>query len=95
MSDKLRYAGTIQNKANIIVQLQADCKAIFETYFDRGYNVGGAAPITDEDLATLGLTAADVSGFITFAENFGKMLDNQAVFQSDYSQTMNKIRSDI
>jgi hypothetical protein len=95
MSDKSRYVSTIQNKTNQIAQLGADLQAIFETYFDRGYNGGGADPIIDGDLAGLGVTAADVAAFITLAENFGKFLNNQSPFVSDYQATVNRIRTDI
>lgn len=95
MADKSRYASTIQNKATEIAGLGSELQAIFETYFDRGYNGGGANPITDGDLVELGLTAGDIAAFITLAENFGKFLNNQAAFQSDYQSTINKIRTDI
>lgn len=95
MADKSRYASTIQNKANQIASLGVELQAIYETYFDRGYNGGGANELLDADIAATGLTAANVAAFIMLAENFGKLLNNQAVFQSDYGATVNKTRTDI
>lgn len=93
--DKERFASTIQNLTNQVVILTPKIKDIFETYFDRGYNGGGSDPIIDGDVTGLGLTAAEIAAFITFAENWNNFLNNQAVFQSDYANTLNNIRTDI
>ena len=95
MSDKIKYVSNIQNKTNQIALLGSDLRAIFEVYFDRGYNSGGADPITDGDLTEMELTANDVASFITLAEQFGNFLNNGAVFESDYAATVNKLRTDI
>ncbi|MBN1991364.1 MAG: hypothetical protein JW953_01575 [Anaerolineae bacterium] len=95
MSKKLDFVTASQDVSTILGQIAPKFQVLFEVYFDRGYNGGGADPITDEDIAAAGVTAADVAAFTTLAENVGKFLNNQAAFQSDYQATINKIRTDV
>lgn len=67
MSNKTRYASRAQDMASIFSNLADDIIALQNTYWDRGYNTGGADPLTDADVEALGITAADVTGMITFA----------------------------
>lgn len=90
---KSRFGSTIQNKATQLALLAGDLKHIFESYFDRQY--GGSDPITEEDLGDIGITPGQIAAFITLAENYGKFLNNEAPFQSDYMSTLNNIRTDI
>ena len=67
-------------------------KDIYSIYFDRTYNSGGADEITDADLEAFEFDAATLAGVITLSEQLDKMLNNQAVAQADYDQTLNKMR---
>jgi hypothetical protein len=53
--------------AAIFSNLADDISALQGVWFDRGYNDGGSDELTDQDVAALGVTAADVTGMITFA----------------------------
>ncbi len=67
MTNKTRYASRAQDMAAIFANLADDIGALQAIYFDRGYNSGGADELTDADVESLGVTAADVTGMITFA----------------------------
>jgi len=95
MSNKTNFVASMQKAATTQGQQQAVLKTIYETYFDRGYNAGGADELTDEDVASLGVTAADVAGFITVCEQFGNFMTGQAVMTGDYSVATNKMRVDL
>jgi len=67
MSNKTRYASRAQDMASIFSNLADDISSLQAIYFDRGYNAGAADALTDADVEALGITAADVTGMITFA----------------------------
>ena len=67
MSNKTRYASRAQDMAAIFSNLADDISSLQAIYFDRGYGSGGADELTDADVEALGITAADVTGMITFA----------------------------
>jgi hypothetical protein len=96
MSKKTDFVTAAQEASTVLGKLAPKFQVLFETYFDRGYNTGGANPLVDADIpAELGIVAADMAAFITLAENVGKFLNNEAAFQSDYQATVNKVRTDI
>lgn len=67
MSNKTQYARRAQDMAAIFSNLSDDIGALQAVWFDRGYNSAGADELTDADVESLGITAADVTGMITFA----------------------------
>lgn len=67
MANKNRYASRGQDMAAIFANLADDIIAFRDTFWDRGYNSGGADELLDADVEALGITAADVTGMITFA----------------------------
>ena len=67
MSNKSQYARRAQDMAAIFSSLSDDIAALQAVWFDRAYNGGGADELTDADVEALGITAADVTGMITFA----------------------------
>lgn len=95
MLQKTNFAKAVQAIATTVAQEADKAGNLMTVFFDRGYNGGGANPITDEDVEGLGITAAQVAAFITFAENFGKLLNNEAPFQSDYDAVLNQLRTDV
>ena len=57
-------------------------------WWDRTYNDGGDAELTDADVESLGVTAADVTGLVTFADALDTfMLANRAY--------LSKMRNDL
>ena len=67
MANKAQYARQAQQMAASFSALSDDISALQAIYFDRAYNGGGADELIDADVEALGITAADVTGMITFA----------------------------
>ena len=65
--DKEKFSRRAQDMAAIFSNLSDDIGALQGVFFDRGYGSGGADELTDADVEALGITAADVTGMITFA----------------------------
>lgn len=65
--DKVQFSRRAQDMAAIFSNLSDDIAALQAVWFDRGYNSGAADELTDADVESLGITAADVTGMITFA----------------------------
>ena len=95
MSRKLDFTQNLQGKVGALALAADELKNLYDLYFDRGYNSGGADPIVDGDIADTEITAADVTLAITFVENLEKLLTNQDPTNGDYDATLNKVRSDI
>jgi hypothetical protein len=95
MASKQEYAQAAQAVTTTLAQVADKMEDMVTVYFDRGYGAGGAKEITDADLAALGITAAELAGFITVAEQVGKLLNNQEVTEGDYDSTLNKLRTDV
>ena len=51
--------------------------------------------ITDADVSSTGLTAADVGNLVTMGQQLKNFRDNSAVTTGDYGATMNKARTDF
>lgn len=95
MSQKTTYgqgAQDISTRLAVIFQEAANLHAV---YFDRGYNSGGANPITDDDVSGLTCDAADIVAFITMAEQLENFRSNAAVVTGDYDATVNAMRTDV
>lgn len=95
MATKLTWATQAQTDATTLAQV-ADRLANLETvYFDRGYNGGGANPIGDGDVVSLGVTAAQLANLITLVQQLNNFMGNSAVTAADYDSTLNAVRSDV
>lgn len=91
---KVTFAKQCQDAATSLA-IAADAAAdLYSIYFDRGYNSGGADPITDADLEAHEITAAEISSFMSMAENLALFLNNGSPAQSDYDSSLNKLRAD-
>lgn len=88
MSNKTHYAKRAQDMAGIFANLADDILAIRDTWWDRAYNSGGADELTDADVESLGVTAADVTGMITFADALETFLTANRAYLS-------KMRNDL
>ena len=95
MGTKLTFAGQSRAIANTIATLDHDLEAMDTVYFDRGYNSGGGDPIVDGDVSELDLTAADLAGMVTIAQQFRNFLNNLSVTAGDYNSTVSNTRSDF
>ena len=95
----------IMSKANFVEQIQATATQIAQAadrlddlitvFFDRGYGVGGAQEIQDEDIAAQGVTAAQVAGVITLGQQLANFRNNAAVVTGDYDAILNAARTDV
>jgi hypothetical protein len=88
MAQKDNYARRGQEMAASFSALTDGMLAFRNIWWDRGYNTGGASPLTDEDVAVLGLSAADVTGLITFADALETFLAANRAYLS-------KMRNDL
>lgn len=95
MGIKLTFSGQARKLANDMARLDHDLEALNSVYFDRGYNSGGSDPIIDADIAELNVTAADIAGMVTIAQQFRNFLNNVAVVTGDYDTTLSQLRSDF
>lgn len=95
MSQKLTFASKAQERATALAQNADLIIDQISVFYDRGYNVGGVDPIVDGDLTSLGITAAQLTAFITLAEQLKNFLDNAAVVTADYDATLSVMRNDV
>ncbi len=96
MSEKITYAESAQDFSTTISQLIEQLPMFQSVYADRGYGLGGVDEITDIDLESLGITAAELAAFITpFTNQLFNFANNLAVTTGDYSVTLNRLRTDI
>lgn len=98
MATKLTWAGQAQIEATALAQV-ADRLADLETvYFDRGYNgppTPGDNPITDDDVVSLSITAADLALLVTLIQQLNNFLGGAGVTPGDYDATLNAVRTDV
>jgi hypothetical protein len=85
---KTKFVSQGQEMAGVMARLADSLGAWRDVYWDRTYNDGGAAELTDADVESLGVTAADVTGLVTFADALDTfMLANRAY--------LSKMRNDL
>jgi hypothetical protein len=95
MATKITFGTQAQNDATALAKVADKLANLENVYFDRGYNSGGSNPITDEDLTSLGYTAADLANLITLIQQLNNFLGNSAVTSGDYDATLNAVRNDV
>lgn len=95
MASKLTFTQDAQDFSTRLAALFAEAPDLEGVYFDRGYNGGGSDPIVDGDIAGLGVTAAQVTAFITMIQQLQNFAGNSAVTSGDYSATVNAMRTDL
>jgi hypothetical protein len=93
MATKLTFASKAQDLATILAQASNDLDDLVTVYFDEGFDSGGADPIANGDIESLGITAVELGSMITFALN--DFLNNAAVATLDRDPTLNAMRTDV
>lgn len=63
-------------------------------YVLRGYNPAGSNPITDADLADIGITRAQFDELVTLFTNFIKFLDNNSPAPANYRNILTNYSND-
>ena len=85
---KSKFVSQGQEMAGVMARLADSLGTWRDVFWDRAYNSGGAAALTDTDTEQLGVTAADVTGLVTFADALETfMLANRAY--------LSKMRNDL
>lgn len=97
LEQKVAFAQKAQNAANMGAQFYDLISDLQKVYLDRKWQPGGQDVITDEDLAGLGITAAQLSGLLqTFYARFAQLMTAQAVSGTiDGDAILNAVRSDV
>ena len=88
-TNKEKFALAARDAATRFADMADDIRALQAVYWDRGYNSGGADKLTDEDVASIGVTAADVTGM---ADAFAGAL---ATFLQANQGYLSKMRNDL
>ena len=97
MADKIKFSQESQAFATRLAQLFKQAPDLEGVYFDEGFNTGPTA-ITDGDIASLGITAADVTAFITVAQQLQKFDIGDVgdpVVNANYGASINAMRTDL
>lgn len=93
MANKSDFASMVVQFATEFRSLATKLEDMHELYFDAGMNSGGSDPITNEDIAVVGITAAEVGDVMNFAEHLGTWLNGGDPFNADWSVTLNQVRN--
>lgn len=91
-TQKERYADRILEMNAHMVALLDGLPEVVGTFFDNGWNDGGADPIVDGDVSSRLLSASEINSFITLSEQLKNFFGNSVVTQGDYASTVNKFR---
>jgi hypothetical protein len=92
---KITFASQAQSAAARLAAVIDDLESLSSVYYDRGYDSGGADAIADADVEALGLAAAELTAFVTMADQLTNFRDNLAVTTGDYGATINQVRDDV
>ena len=95
MSEKTDFVECMQRSITQIAQHASLGKELVSIWTKREYQSGGADEITDEDIATTGITAAEMALGITLFNNLYKFRYNDIPTQNDYESTIARLRNDI
>lgn len=87
-TNKQKFGMAARDAATRFADMADDLAALNSVYWDRAYNSGGADELTDADVESLGVTAADVTGMITFADALETFLTANRAYLS-------KMRNDL
>ena len=89
--DKQNFGSEIRRNAGDFLTMYNQGAAMVKAYFDNGFGSGGAKEITDLDLEPVGITAAELTAYITFLQQLDNLFNNGAVTQSQYSVSVNNV----
>lgn len=95
MASKIEFAKKVQAVNTIIAQLFLDTKDLDSVYFSEGFDGVGSDPITNGDLASLGITAVELAAGDTLFQQIQNLRNNVAVATGNYQATVNALRSDL
>ncbi len=83
---KLELAQSIIYRVQQLIETMDNGPDVLQEYFDSGVT------FTDEDVASLGITAADVTNCLTLLENSDKFFSGTTPTNAAYRITVNAVR---
>lgn len=86
--NKVTFTRRGRELATALALTMNDLAAWRDTFWDRTYNAGGADEITDADVETTGVSAADITGLVTFADAVDTFLVANRAYISNMRQDM-------
>ncbi len=92
MSKKLDFAKRCLEIATQLALARDQIATLGRVYGDRAYAVADA--ITDADVDSLGITAAQLTALLALAAQFNRLMANQAVTTINGDATVNVLRTD-
>ncbi len=98
MADKIKFTEQAQGWCTSLATLFKEAPDFEGVYFDEGFNDIGSNPIIDEDVESLGVTAANVEAFITVAQQLRKFDIGDVgdpVATANYGASVNRMRRDV
>ncbi len=86
--NKVTFTARGRELATALALQMNDLAAWRNTYWDRTYNDGGADEITDANVEASGVSAADITGLVTFADALDTFLVSTRPYLSNMRQDM-------
>lgn len=92
-ANKLSVGNQAVEMSKSFMDLYKRMRDLHEFYFDNLFNSGAGDAIIDDDLSSIGLTAAELGDFVNFVAQLDLMMNNGEPFQADWSVNLNKMRT--
>jgi hypothetical protein len=96
MDKQLSYVEKVKQAMTVLAQVLDTASSLEKVYFDRGYNAGGTAEITDPAIHPYTqVSADDLALSVTLLSQFRAFCMNEEVKPGDRASTLNKLRNDF
>ena len=94
-TQKRAFVTTFRDNITNIIQSIEDAETAIEIFIDKDYATGQTDEITNDDLAILGVTMADLVKGKELIDNLVKFRDDILPDKADYGKTFSKLRTDF
>ncbi len=94
-TSKTTFAQKAMVSATKLAQAAEELAQLESVYNDRLYGPGATNAIADQDIAGLGIDADLLYGLMILSAQLAKFMNNDVPAVSDYSASLNKLRSDM
>lgn len=94
MNDKQRFVQQSIDALTLLAHAVAKMGELLEVYWARGYSAP-ETQITDDDLQSMGLTAADVANIMYLMDSLLKFMNGEEVQKGKFIDTVHKYRHDL
>ena len=68
---------------------------LYKTFNDRGYNIEGSNPITQEELEPSGLSLEDFTAGIALLDQISRFFNGEDTTIGDWEAVLNRVRGDF